>query len=90
MLEKLRQRMRETKEAIGDAAIELLPNKVSQEVQKKRMSICESCDKLYKPTYTCKACGCFMNVKTWMGDQKCPLNKWDKEPAPNQTHDSNP
>ena len=79
MLEKLKQKMIEQKKLVGEAALHLIPNKVSATVQQKRLSICESCDRLYKPTYTCKSCGCFMNVKTWMAKEKCPLGKWGVE-----------
>lgn len=50
---------------------------VPRDVAEKRMSICESCPKLFKPTKTCKECGCFMAIKVWGGPVKCPLNKWD-------------
>jgi hypothetical protein len=52
--------------------------KVPDEVQKMRMDICLSCEKLYKPTTSCKLCGCFMSVKTYMPQQKCPIDKWQK------------
>lgn len=79
MLEKLKQKMLQQKVVVGEAILDLVKDKVSKEVQEKRFNICLSCDKLYKPTLTCKRCGCFMNVKTWMPKEKCPLDKWGRE-----------
>lgn len=76
MLDKLKQKMAEQKQKVGRLTLDLIPNRVSPEIQQERIDICNSCEKLYKPTYTCKACGCFMNVKTWMGGVSCPLKKW--------------
>ena len=56
-------------------------DKVSEGVQQARYDICQGCEKLYKPTDTCKMCGCFMKVKTWLPAQECPLQKWGKSPA---------
>jgi len=44
----------------------------------KRLDICASCDRLFKPTYTCKECGCFMKIKTSLKSAECPLGKWGK------------
>lgn len=52
--------------------------KVSREIAKERMDICMSCDRLFKPTKTCKECGCFMAAKVWLAPVECPLNKWQK------------
>jgi rRNA maturation endonuclease Nob1 len=76
MLEKLKQRMEQVRDKGEDVAIGLLTNKVSDDIQKYRYDICQGCEKLYKPTDTCKMCGCFMKVKTWMPLQKCPIDKW--------------
>ena len=50
--------------------------KASEEVRNERYNICLACDKLYGLTKTCKVCGCFMQVKTYMPEQSCPLGKW--------------
>jgi hypothetical protein len=57
---------------------DLLSNKncTSREVRDKRLDICKECERLFKPTYTCKECGCFMALKTWLKEASCPLNKW--------------
>lgn len=78
MFEKLKQKMESMRDAMQDIAVDKLPNKVPDHIQKERIAICHSCDKLYKPTATCKLCGCFMEVKTWMPSQECPIKKWNK------------
>jgi hypothetical protein len=78
MLEKLKQRMEHVRDAAENAASKMLVDKVSEETQEYRYGICKSCEKLYKPTDTCKVCGCFMKVKTWMPNQSCPIGKWPK------------
>jgi hypothetical protein len=42
----------------------------------RRYDICKQCDRLYKPTMTCKECGCFMKIKTKIKFASCPLRKW--------------
>ena len=81
MLNKLKEKMEQLRDAAQNVASTVLINKVSAEVQEYRYEICQGCEKLYKPTDTCKACGCFMKVKTWMPDKYSPLNKWPKAPA---------
>lgn len=76
MLEKLKQKMESMAAVSYEASIALIPNKVAEDIQKERYNICSSCEFLYKPTDTCKKCGCFMKYKTWMSGQKCPINKW--------------
>lgn len=41
-----------------------------------RMDICNGCDRLFKPTKSCKECGCFMALKTWIEVSVCPIGKW--------------
>jgi rubrerythrin len=81
MLNKLQEKLKAAAEAAKD-----LPEmiKVPEEVQAERFSKCEGCEKLYRPTYTCKVCGCFMKVKTWMPSQACPIGKWGRH-KPNNT-----
>lgn len=44
----------------------------------ERLAICSECPRLFKPTYTCKECGCFMKVKTHLKAAECPIGKWGK------------
>jgi len=74
---KLADKIKEKKDAIAAAQVEVLNKlKTTPEIQKERYDICLSCEKLYKPTSTCKICGCFMQVKTWLPGEACPLGKW--------------
>lgn len=50
--------------------------KVPSEVREERLNTCLDCEELFRPTNTCKMCGCFMDIKTWMPSQKCPMDKW--------------
>jgi hypothetical protein len=36
------------------------------------------CPSFFKPTNTCKECGCFMQIKARLEKSKCPLDKWDE------------
>lgn len=47
-------------------------------IANKRLEICEKCEFLFKPTFSCKKCGCFMKVKARLKDSRCPENKWEK------------
>jgi hypothetical protein len=57
--------------------------KASEEVAKKRLKICMSCDRLIKSTKQCKECKCFMNLKTKLAIASCPIGKWSAEDAVN-------
>lgn len=51
-------------------------NYTDKDTRNRRYEICLGCDKLFKPTRTCKECGCFMSLKTWLKGAACPINKW--------------
>jgi hypothetical protein len=53
-------------------------SRVSDEIQKERMSICNACPELIKLTHQCKKCGCVMNLKTKLKEAVCPIGKWGK------------
>lgn len=78
MCTTIKQKIKEVKAFTQHDGVNMLNDKVSEEVQLHRYQICQSCEKLYKPTNTCKVCGCFMKVKTWMPNQSCPIGKWSK------------
>lgn len=42
----------------------------------KRLEICNDCPRLFKKTWTCKECGCFMKIKARLENSECPLKKW--------------
>lgn len=51
-------------------------NYTTKEIRDSRYDVCLGCEELFKPTRTCKKCGCFMALKTWLKDAQCPINKW--------------
>lgn len=77
MLIKLKQRLEHIRDLAETKAAEaFIGNKVSAEIQEYRYAICKECPFLYKPTDTCKKCGCFMKIKTHMPQVSCPIGKW--------------
>lgn len=50
---------------------------VDREIGLERARICASCEELFKPTFTCKQCLCFMKIKVKIPNAYCPLGKWD-------------
>jgi hypothetical protein len=53
-------------------------NYTEKEIRDIRYDLCKQCDKLFKPTRTCRECGCFMAAKTWLKHAECPIGKWGK------------
>jgi hypothetical protein len=51
-------------------------NYTTKEIRNERFNICKACPRLFKPTRTCKECGCFMAAKTWLKEASCPIGKW--------------
>lgn len=51
---------------------------VDKKTFRKRFNICRRCDSFFKPTNSCKECGCFMQLKCRLANVKCPLLKWGK------------
>lgn len=78
MFDKLKQKMANVRDMTENATAELIPEsrKAPTHVSDARWAECSNCELLYKPTHTCKACGCFMLVKTKMAYAKCPKGKW--------------
>jgi len=52
---------------------------VEKEVAFERLDICNDCPSLFRPTWTCKECGCFMKIKARLESSTCPLGKWGHE-----------
>jgi hypothetical protein len=46
------------------------------EVYKKRIALCKKCDFYFKPTGSCKICGCFMKIKARISMMDCPNKYW--------------
>ena len=72
-LDKLREKMKSVTKTVERALPDII---VDEKVREERLAICTSCEKFRLKTRTCKVCGCFMDVKTWMPRQKCPMDKW--------------
>lgn len=51
---------------------------VPDNVYKDRIAICKSCVYYFKPTGTCKDCGCFMKIKARLAPMECSQKKWQK------------
>lgn len=54
-------------------------NYTTRQIRDGRYEICLGCERLFKPTRTCKECGCFMSAKTWLKLAECPLDKWGQD-----------
>lgn len=50
--------------------------RVSDEKQEERLSICKDCPRYVKFTSQCLECGCIMKLKTKLAAATCPLGKW--------------
>ena len=62
---------------IAKNAAKGIDQSVPEEVQKERISTCNKCDKLTK-TRQCSECLCFVDLKTKIKQEECPLKKWTK------------
>ena len=60
--------------------------KVPASVRDQRMDICRGCEHLNPNLNRCNLCGCFMELKTWLPGQKCPVDKWGKHIIATDTH----
>ena len=60
--------------------IQLRMNKffVPNDVYEDRIAICRDCIFYFKPTGTCKDCGCFMKIKARLAPMGCSQKKWQK------------
>lgn len=47
-------------------------------VSEDRLTICRACEYFVEETNKCKNCGCFMDYKTMIPWEKCPIDKWGK------------
>lgn len=46
------------------------------EMKRKRLAICDTCEFFNRETSRCHKCGCLLNVKTAWAEQHCPIGKW--------------
>lgn len=84
MLDVLKNKMQaiaaKAKEVADAAEAEFDKMKLSEEERDARYDICKGCEHMFKPTSTCKKCGCFMAVKSYLPSAECPLGKWKAIP----------
>ena len=59
--------------------------KVSKEEFKTRMYTCYECPEFRQVTKQCKKCNCFLFVKAFFKNSKCPLGKWNFEEKNNSS-----
>ena len=51
---------------------------VPDNVYQDRIAICRDCVFYFKPTGTCKDCGCFIKIKARLAPMECSQKKWQK------------
>jgi len=51
---------------------------VSKEIKRERLDYCRECQFYFKPTGSCKKCGCFMRIKASISVMECPIGIWKK------------
>ena len=51
---------------------------VPDNIYQDRIAICKDCIFYFKPTGTCKDCGCFMKIKARLAPMECSQKKWQK------------
>lgn len=49
---------------------------VDNKIAFERLAICNNCEKIIKPIFACKECGCMMKIKARIENSECPLKKW--------------
>ena len=57
-------------------AVQGVDQSVPEEVKQQRLDTCLNCPKLIELTKQCGECLCFVNYKTSLRQEKCPLEKW--------------
>lgn len=50
----------------------------SSEETKKRLDICESCEFFDADSRQCLVCTCFIDAKTLLASERCPVGKWQR------------
>jgi predicted Zn-ribbon and HTH transcriptional regulator len=69
----------EYKEKNGSTPLDLLNPRtkhVTDDIEKFRLEICNSCPNLIQLTKQCKKCGCFMALKAKIEASTCPIGNW--------------
>jgi hypothetical protein len=50
-------------------------NAIDKEIRNDRIKLCEKCENFTTLKF-CKLCNCFMPLKTWFPNKKCPDGRW--------------
>lgn len=59
----------------GMAILKNTPSLDDQEIT-QRLSICHECEHFIPKSKRCSKCGCYLNLKTKLRSQHCPIGKW--------------
>lgn len=51
-------------------------DKIILEMSNRRKALCRDCEYHNKILNQCNVCGCFVNLKTKVVNEKCPKGKW--------------
>ena len=49
-------------------------NRAGESLREERLAMCKTCDHLLDGM--CRACGCYVELRTAMKEQECPYEKW--------------
>jgi hypothetical protein len=50
--------------------------KASASEIERRMDICRDCQHFQESPMKCRKCGCYLNLKTRLETEHCPIQKW--------------
>ena len=53
-----------------------MPVFVDKDSAQARFDTCKQCEHFFKPTNSCKVCGCFMKAKVKLFAAECPVGEW--------------
>lgn len=75
-VDKLKERLGAVKQLLIEKTAERLGPIADDYVITERLSKCNSCDYIFKPTMQCTKCGCFVQIKARVVKFSCPIDKW--------------
>lgn len=63
---------------IAENKVKGVDQSVPKHIAESRLATCLKCPKYFEPTGQCKECLCFLNFKTKIAQESCPLGKWNE------------
>ena len=66
--------------------MDLSKYKVSEEIQKQRLDICNTCEHKIQITNICGKCLCYLPWKVELAPVSCPDNRWTHVTINNQVY----